>query len=124
VRALLAALDRVRAAGYADPAAADPDDWSAPTCPCHAEDARRLRALAAGGHRLRGQAATLHDVAVTAETATRIEAAVTDALAAYTELDPRGRVVARWPATGPRTWRVTLVRVGGRWLLGAVARAP
>lgn len=122
--AVLAGLDRARASGYADPAAADPDDWAAPDCPCHAEDARRLRALAALGHHLRGQSTAVRALTVVAATPDRVDATFTDTVAAYEEVDARGRPVARWPAAPPRRWRVTLVTIAGRWRFGAFARAP
>jgi hypothetical protein len=122
--AVLADLDRARAAGYADPPAADPRDWAARSCACWAEDVRRLRALAAAGHALRGQSGTLVGVRVTAAGAARADLLVRDRLAAYAEVDARGRPVTRWPASAVRRWRIVLVRVAGKWRLGAVERAP
>lgn len=124
LRAALVALDAARAAGYADPAAADPDAWSAPSCSCRADDVRRLRALARHGLRLRGHGATVLGLAVVRAGQDRATLLVTDRLGPYAAVDARGRTVARWPASGPRRWRITLVRPSGRWLLGAVARAP
>ncbi|HEU0131700.1 MAG TPA: hypothetical protein VFQ85_12000 [Mycobacteriales bacterium] len=118
-RSVLAALDAARAAAYAAPATADPAAWAAPSCACLAEDRRRLRDLAARGLALRGHAAVLD--AVTLDGTTVL---VADHAPAYTAVDARGAVVARWPASGPRRWRVTLVRHAGRWLLGCVVRAP
>lgn len=124
LRDTLGALDRARAAGYADPATADPDTWATRRCSCHAEDVRRLRALAARGHALRGQRTTVLGVRVVRAGPGFADLAVTDATTAYTTVDARGRPVARWPGSGRREWRITLVRVAGRWLLGTVARAP
>jgi hypothetical protein len=123
-RGVLTALDRARAAAYAAPATADPDGWAAPACPCRAEDVRRLRALAAAGRALRGQATVLVDVRVTAATAARADLLVSDRLAAYSEVDARGRPVSRWPVSAVRRWRIRLVRTAGKWRLGAVERAP
>jgi hypothetical protein len=123
-RALLTALDRARAAAYAEPGAADPDDWAARDCPCHAADAARLRDLARAGTALRGQRTVLLDVTVTRASPAAADLLVTDRLAPYVLVDRAGRVLRRWPQTPPRRWRVTLVRPAGRWLLGAVARAP
>jgi hypothetical protein len=124
VRTALATLDRARAAAYDHPVDGDPDAWAARTCPCHAADAARLRALARAGQALRGAATRLVSVADVRAGPGAVTAVVTDRLAPYTTVDRRGRAVARWPGTGPRRWRVTLVRVAGRWLLGAIARAP
>jgi hypothetical protein len=121
---VLSALDRARAAAYADPVTADPDDWAARTCACHAEDVRRLRALAADRLALRGARVTVLSVAVARAGPTSVDVVVTDRLAAYAAVDARGRTVRRWSAAGPRRWRITLVLVAGRWRLGAVARAP
>jgi hypothetical protein len=126
-RIALAALDRVRAAAYADPRSADPGAWALPSCACHAEDAHRLRDLARSGLALRGHAVTLTSLAVLAARAgpaPRVEALVTDRVGAYTAVDAAGRVVRRWPASAPRRWRITLVRTAGRWRYAAVARAP
>jgi hypothetical protein len=126
VRHLLTALDRARAAGYVDPTTADPDDWAARSCACRDEDVRRLRALARAGLALRAAAVHLVSVSVAVARAgpESVDAVVVDRLAAYVAVDRRGRTVHRWPATGPRRWRITLVLVSGRWRLGAVARAP
>jgi hypothetical protein len=124
LRVSLVALDAARADGYADPAAADPDAWVAPSCACRAEDVRRLRALARRGLRLRGHRTTLLGLAVVRAGPDRATLLVTDRLGSYAAVDARGRTVARWPASGPRRWRITLVRTSGRWLLGTVARAP
>ncbi len=123
-RAALRALDRARAAAYADPLTGDPDDWAARTCPCHAADAARLRALARAGRALRGHATRLDAVRVVRATPRALDLVVRDRLGPYTAVDARSRVVARWPATPVRTWRIRLVRAGGRWLLGRIARAP
>jgi hypothetical protein len=123
-RDVLTGLDRARAAAYADPSAVDPDEWAARACPCRAEDVRRLRALAAAGHALRGQATTLVDVRVTAATSTGADLLVSDRLAPYSEVDAHGRRFAHWPAGAVRRWRIRLVRTAGQWRLGAVERAP
>lgn len=117
-------LDRARAAGYADPLAADPDAWAARSCACHAEDARRLRDLAARGLRLRGHRATVTAFALVRAGPARAVLLVSDRLAPYAAVGRSGAVAARWPGSPLRRWRVTLVRDSGRWLLGAVARAP
>jgi hypothetical protein len=129
VRAALAALDRVRAAAYTAPGAADPGAWALPTCACHAEDVRRLRDLARAHLALRGHVVTLTAVTVLSARAgpagfLRVEAVATDRVASYAAVDPAGRVVRRWAATGPRRWRITLERTSGRWRYAAVARAP
>lgn len=124
LRAALARLDAARVAGFADPAAADPDDWAAPTCSCRAEDVRRLRALAARGLALRGHRAAVLGLRVVRAGPWAATVVVTDRVAGYAVVDRRGRVVARWAPAEPRTWRVTLVRVTGRWLLGRIVRGP
>ncbi|HEX8003141.1 MAG TPA: hypothetical protein VF519_10650 [Mycobacteriales bacterium] len=124
LRAALAALDATRAAAFARPAGADPGAWADPRCACHADDARRLRDLARDGLALRGHRVTLVSLAVTRATATRADLLLVDRAAGYAAVDRSGRAVARWPESGPRRWRVTLVRAGGRWLFGQVARAP
>lgn len=149
LRAVLDALDSARATAYADPLDGDPDAWDAPSCSCHAEDVRRLRDLAASGLALRDVAAVSGSpppgpaarragaarradaprLVVLSLTVTRagpatVEAVVVDRLLAYAAVDARGRIVRRWPATGPRRWRITFVRTSGRWLIGALARAP
>ncbi|HVF04657.1 MAG TPA: hypothetical protein VNA20_07455 [Frankiaceae bacterium] len=124
LRATLRALDRARAAGFADPVGADPDAWAARSCACRAEDVRRLRDLAARGLALRGHRAELLRVELVRAGPASARVAVTDRLGGYAAVDARGRTVARWPASPERRWLVTLVRVDGRWLLGAVARAP
>jgi hypothetical protein len=125
LRAALARLDAARTAAFADPPHADPGAWAAPSCACYAADAERLRALARDGTALRGHRMTIRSVALAAPaTATRADLTVVDSLAAYTAVDRSGRVTGRWPATGERRWRVTLVLVSGRWLVGGVTRAP
>lgn len=125
LRAALAALDRARAAAFADPAAADPDAWATRTCPCHAADAATLRALARDGLALVRPTVTIEVLDLAAPpTGARAELLLTDRLGAYTAVDPSGAAVRRWPPSPPRRWRVTLVHVGGRWLFDAVARAP
>lgn len=125
LRAALTALDAVRAAAYAAPLDGDPDAWATRDCACHADDVRRLRDLARDGTALRGQRITVDSLALVAPpTPEHADLVVVDRMTAYTAVDAAGRVVARWPASGPRRWRVTLVRVRDRWLLGAVARAP
>jgi hypothetical protein len=124
LRAALAALDAARAAGYADPVAADPDSWAARSCACHAADARRLRALARRGLALRGHRTTSLAVTLVRAGPAAATLLVADRLGPYAAVDRRGRAVARWPGTPSRRWLVTLVRPAGRWLLGAVARAP
>ncbi len=132
VRRVLADLDRARAAAYADPVTGDPDAWAAPACACHAEDARRLRALARDGLALRSAASTLVAVTVlpiAADPATRVgpdavDALVVDRTSAYTAVDRTGRAVHHWPASGPRSWRIHLIQVAGRWRIGSIARAP
>jgi hypothetical protein len=124
VRAALAALDAARARGYADPAAADPDEWSARTCACRREDVRRLRSLARRGLALRGHRSRLLSLAVARAGPHEVTLVVTDRVSPYAAVDRRGRTVARWPASGPRRWQVTLVRVADRWVFGRIARAP
>lgn len=125
LRAALVALDAARARGYASPPAADPGRWAARTCACHAEDVRRLRSLAARGLALRGHRARLVSFVLVRAGPASAEVVVTDRTAAYAAVDARGRTVARWPASGPRRWRVTLVRTAARWLLGDIgARTP
>jgi hypothetical protein len=129
VRAALAALDRARAAAYADPLTGDPDAWALRSCACRAEDVRRLRDLARAGLALRGHAVTVTGLTVLAARAGpsgtfRVDVLVTDRVSAYTAVDRAGRVVRRWPSTGPRRWRLGLVRAAGRWRYAAVARAP
>ena len=125
LRAAIARLDAARAAAFSRPADGDPDEWATRSCACHAGDTRALRDLARDGLALRGSGATVDALALArGPTPTRADVVLTDRLRAYQAVDSSGRVVARWPATGPRRWRVTLVRVSGRWLFGAVARAP
>ncbi|HWL35135.1 MAG TPA: hypothetical protein VNQ77_02980 [Frankiaceae bacterium] len=120
VRAVLVALDAARTRGYASPPGADPDRWAARSCACHAEDVRRLRSLAARGLALRGHRARLVSFVLVRAGPAVAEVAMTDRTAAYAAVDARGRTVARWPASGPRRWRMTLVRTAGRWLLGDI----
>ncbi|MDQ1712007.1 MAG: hypothetical protein QOE45_1457 [Frankiaceae bacterium] len=129
VRAALATLDRARGVAYADPPGADPGAWATPSCACRGEDVRRLRSLARSGLALRGQAVTVVSVTVLDARAgpagsVRVDAAVVDRVGAYTAVDRTGRAVRRWPATGPRRWRLTLVLAAERWRYTAVARAP
>jgi hypothetical protein len=129
VRAALAALDRARAAAYADPLTGDPDAWALRSCACRAEDVRRLRDLARAGLALRGHAVTVTALTVLAARAGpsgtfRVDVLVTDRVSAYAAVDRAGRAVRRWPSTGPRRWRLGLVRAAGRWRYSAVARAP
>jgi hypothetical protein len=125
LRAALVALDAARARGYASPSGADPDLWAARTCACRVEDVRRLRSLAARGLALRGHRARLVSFALVRAGPDSAEVAVTDRVAAYAAVDARGRTVARWPSSGPRRWRITLVRADGRWLFAGIGvRAP
>ncbi|HEV2890956.1 MAG TPA: hypothetical protein VGX28_11335 [Frankiaceae bacterium] len=125
LRAALADLDAARATAFADPLTADPDVWADRACACHADDARRLRDLARAGLALHGHRVTLDSVTLRRPpTPERAELLVVDRAAAYAAVDARGRPVSRWPATGPRRWYVTLVRVAGHWAFGQIARAP
>jgi hypothetical protein len=134
LRETVAALDRARGAAFADPVDGDPDEWATTACPCHAVDADALRALADRRRALRGATFVLLDVAlaprarapgraVRARTGV-LDLLVVDRLGPYVAVDARGRVVARWPGTGPRRWRIRLARVAGRWRIGSIARAP
>ena len=125
VRAALAALDTARAAAFADPVTADPDEWATTACACHADDTRRLRELAGNGLALRGQRVTVDSLAFASPPgAGRADVVLVDRTSAYDAVDGTGRIVRGWPAEGPRRWRITLVRAGGRWLFGSIARAP
>lgn len=125
VRDALTRLDAYRGAAFAEPADGDPDAWAARTCACHRDDTERLRDLARDGLALRGHGVTVESVAFAAPpTATHAELLVTDRATAYAVVDAAGRTVSRWPASGPRRWRVTLVDAGGRWLIGRLARVP
>lgn len=121
LRAALVALDAARTRGYASPPGADPDRWAARSCACHAEDVRRLRSLAGRSLALRGHRARLVSFVLVRAGPAVAEVVVTDRTAAYAAVDARGRTVARWPALGPRRWRLTLVRTAGRWLVGDIS---
>ncbi|HVE62234.1 MAG TPA: hypothetical protein VNB94_00330 [Mycobacteriales bacterium] len=122
-RAVIAALDQVRAAGFADPSTADPLHWVSADCPCLAVERAALASLVREHRRLEAGAPHL----VTVEVVTAAEVAATlrvgDVLPAYDEVDADDRVVRAWPGRAAATWTVTVVRQQQGWRWSAIERA-
>jgi len=121
-RAVIAVLDAARAAGYADPAVADPLDWVAADCPCLAVEKEALRRLAGQGRRLVVTLPEVVSAVAVAEADLAATVEVRDVLPAYDEVDAAGRTVRAWPGRGEASWMATLVRHDGGWRWAAWTR--
>ncbi|HZG96104.1 MAG TPA: hypothetical protein VEZ46_15485 [Mycobacteriales bacterium] len=120
--AVLAELDRRRAAAYAS---ADPELLTAVYAPGAAFrlEHDRVAALAAAGERVVGLRPRHTALRVGAETPDRVTLVLTDVLPAYRRLDERGSVLERYPGRAAVRWSLTLLRDGARWRIRAIAAA-
>lgn len=116
-RSVVQALDETRAAGFADPATADPLRWVTAGCVCLAVERAALHDLVGRGGRLDVRPPELLAVDVVAAADLAVTLTVSDVLPAYAEVDRAGRSVRVWPARAAATWTGTLVRQpdGWRW---------
>ena len=122
--AVLAALDAARSLAFA---AGDEAALSAvylPASPAGRRDAAELARLAGAGVRAAGLRLDTTSVRLVGRAPGRVQLSVTDVLGAYRLVDARGRVVARPPGRGARTWTVVLGRAEprGPWRVYDVVR--
>ncbi|TAK69220.1 MAG: hypothetical protein EPO13_08460 [Actinomycetota bacterium] len=118
---VLAEIDRAREAAWrsADEGALEGAD--VPGSAAWVADADAVRTLAANGWRAPGVTTTVSEVAVVSGTAASVVLRVNDVRAAYDVIDRAGAVVGHHPASGPRSWLVSLTRTDQGWRTSAVA---
>jgi len=122
-RAVVAALDQVRAAGFADPSTADPLDWLSADCPCLAVERAALADLISKHRRLDAGVPRLLTVDVVAAAEVAVTLRVSDELPAYDEVDAEERTVRAWPRRAAAAWTATLVRGAQGWRWASIERA-
>lgn len=122
-RARLAELDRRRSVAYGAGDVAGLRDVYVPGSRALASDSATLRRYARAGLRVGDLRLRLLAVRARTVSPTGATLSVTDRLPAYDVVDAEGRVVSREPGRGAVSWRLTLRRVGGAWLIADVRRA-
>jgi len=112
---VVAHLDELRAAAFAE------DDESAlaavyaPGAPAYSADLSTLRSLASRGLHAEGFAATVEHVSIESGTATAERLRVIDRLTGYQLVDDAGNVVGHGAARPPKAFTMELADVDGRW---------
>ena len=119
-RAVVATLERTRAAAFAT---GNPPSLSAVYAdgsPTGSADRRLLERLAQHGQRAAGLRAYVERVVVVTRAEARVTLSVTDALTAYDVVARDGHVVRRGSGRPSRTWRMSLQRTANGWRIWSV----
>lgn len=111
-QSVLGRLDTIRAAAFADPAAALLDQVDVPGKPAYAYDVAALKALRLRGAHALGLRLVIERVSVTSVEPRRATLAVTDHRLAYDVADASGRVISRPAARGSTRHVVQLTATG------------